>query len=54
METNKTLSNALAIRVYNKIGEEQLKNLLLEGKQLMNYKEIANRIHQNLYQDVYV
>ena len=47
METM-TMYSSLTNRVYNTIGEEQLKNLLLEGQSLWPVDEIAECIKNNL------
>jgi hypothetical protein len=49
METTKTnLITELSLRVYNKLGEQQLTGLLMEGKPLMTHDELTQHIRNNL------
>jgi hypothetical protein len=48
MKPKTKLINELSLRVYQKIGEEQLKGLLIDGKRLMNHDELTQHISDNL------
>lgn len=48
METRTNLIKELSLRVYQKIGEEQLKVLLMDGKPLMKHDELIQYINDNL------
>jgi hypothetical protein len=48
MKTKTNLINELSLRVYQKIGEEQLKSLLMDGKPLMTHDELTKHISVNL------
>jgi chromosome condensin MukBEF complex kleisin-like MukF subunit len=48
METKINYINELSLKVYQKIGEEQLKGLLIDGKPLMEIEEISEHINSNM------
>jgi hypothetical protein len=48
METPINYTNELSLRVYQKIGEQQLRGLLLEGKALMTSDELIQHITENI------
>jgi len=49
MKTTKTnLINELSLRVYNRLGEQQLTGLLMHGKPLLTPDELTQHITENL------